>query len=147
MIVPGHMVRPIQKMVQNFFICANSVSQAAGCTALQDPSVARDVAKMLETYNERRKFMVSRLRQMGFGITVEPTGAFYVFANARRFTSDSYSFAFEILENAKVGITPGVDFGTNGEGYVRFTYANSLANIKEGLDRIQRYLEKGQRKI
>jgi aspartate/methionine/tyrosine aminotransferase len=142
MIVPQYMVRPIQKMAQNFFICANSVSQAAGRTALTDKSVAEDVAKMLETYNERRKYMVSRLREIGFGITVEPTGAFYVFANARRFTKDSYSFAFEILENAKVGITPGVDFGSNAEGYVRFTYANSLDNIREGLDRIQRYVEK-----
>jgi aspartate/methionine/tyrosine aminotransferase len=141
MITPEYMVRPIQKMAQNFFICANSLSQAAGCTALTDQSVSEDIARMVAIYDQRRKYMVSRLRKMGFGITVEPTGAFYVFANARRFTSDSYSFAFEILENAKVGITPGVDFGSNGEGYVRFTYANSLDNIQEGLDRIQRYIE------
>ncbi len=106
-----------------------------------EPSVAEDVAKMLETYNQRRKYMVARLREIGFGITVEPTGAFYVFANAHRFTEDSYSFAFEVLEKAKVGITPGVDFGSNGEGYVRFSYANSLENIREGLDRIERYLK------
>jgi aspartate/methionine/tyrosine aminotransferase len=140
MIAPKHLIRPIQKMVQNFFISANSVVQAAGLTALTDPSVREDVAKMLETYNQRRKYIVSRLREIGFGITVEPTGAFYVFANARRFTSDSYAFAFEVLENAKVGITPGVDFGSNAEGYVRFSYANSLENIKEGLDRVERYL-------
>ncbi len=146
MIVPKYLVRPIQKMVQNFFISANSVSQAAGCTALKDPSVAQDIAKMVETYNQRRKYMIARLRQIGFGITVEPTGAFYVFANARRFTNDSYSFAFEILENAKVGITPGVDFGSNAEGYVRFTYANSLDNIREGLDRIQHYIENRSKK-
>ena len=141
MITPEYMVRPIQKMAQNFFICANSISQAAGCTALTDPSVSEDIARMIGTYDQRRKYMVSRLREIGFSITVEPTGAFYVFANARRFTNDSYSFAFEVLENAKVGITPGVDFGANGEGYVRFTYANSLDNIREGLDRIQRYIE------
>ena len=140
LIVPRYMIRPIQKMVQNFFISANSVAQAAGYTALTDPSVTEDVAKMLETYNQRRQYMVPRLREIGFGITVEPTGAFYVFANARRFTDDSYSFAFEILENAKVGITPGVDFGSNAEGYVRFSYANSLENIREGLDRIESYL-------
>jgi aspartate/methionine/tyrosine aminotransferase len=142
LIVPRHMIRPIQKMVQNFFISANSVAQAAGYTALTDPSVREDIAKMLETYDQRRKFMIPRLREIGFGITVEPTGAFYVFANARKFTQDSYSFAFEILENAKVGITPGVDFGSNGEGYVRFSYANSMENIEEGLDRIERYLKK-----
>ncbi len=140
LIVPRHMVRPIQKLVQNFFISANSVAQAAGYTALTDPSVRLEIANMLETYNRRRQYMIPRLREMGFGITVEPTGAFYVFANARRFTGDSYSFAFEVLENAKVGITPGVDFGSNAEGYVRFSYANSLENISEGLKRIERYL-------
>jgi (5-formylfuran-3-yl)methyl phosphate transaminase len=141
LIAPEYMIRPIQKMVQNFFISANSVAQAAGYTALTDPSVAEEVAKMRETYNRRRQYMIARLRQIGFGITVEPTGAFYVFANARRFTDDSYSFAFEVLEKAKVGITPGVDFGSNAEGYVRFSYANSLENIREGLDRIERYLK------
>ena len=140
LIVPKYMVRPIQKMVQNFFISANSVAQAAGYTALTDPSVMDDVAGMLDRYNHRRQFIIPRLREIGFGITVEPTGAFYVLANARRFTSDSYSFAFEILENAKVGITPGVDFGSNAEGYVRFSYANSMENIKEGLNRIESYL-------
>ena len=141
LIAPEYMIRPIQKIVQNFFISANSVAQAAGYTALTDPSVAEEVAKMRETYNRRRQYMIARLRQIGFGITVEPTGAFYVFANARRFTDDSYSFAFEVLEKAKVGITPGVDFGSNAEGYVRFSYANSLENIMEGLDRIERYLK------
>jgi len=141
LIVPKYMVRPIQKMVQNFFISANSVAQAAGYTALTDPSVKKDVQSMVERYNRRRQFMVPRLRELGFGITVEPTGAFYVLANARQFTNDSYSFAFEILENAKVGVTPGIDFGSNAEGYIRFSYANSLDNIKEGLNRIERFLQ------
>jgi len=145
LIVPRHLIRPIQKMVQNFFISANSMAQAAGLTALTDPSVRKDIERMLETYNRRRQYIVPRIREMGFGITVEPTGAFYVFANARRFTDDSYSFAFEVLENAKVGITPGVDFGSNAEGYVRFSYANSLENIKEGLNRLERYLASRKR--
>lgn len=140
LIVPKFMIRPIQKMVQNFFISANSVVQAAGYAALTDPSVTRDIHEMLERYNRRRRYIITRLRQIGFGITVEPTGAFYVLANARRFTDDSYSFAFEILENAKVGITPGIDFGSNAEGYVRFSYANSIENIEEGLNRIEEYL-------
>lgn len=88
--------------------------------------------------------MIQRLKKMGFGITVEPTGAFYVLANAKRFSSDSYSLAFDILHNAKVGVTPGVDFGPNCEGYIRFTYANSLENIAEGMDRLEQYLEARQ---
>jgi (5-formylfuran-3-yl)methyl phosphate transaminase len=141
LIVPKDLVRVMQKMLQNFFISANAMVQAAGCTALADPSVKVDVQKMCDTYNERRKFIIPRLREIGFDITVEPTGAFYVFANARRFTKDSYAFAFEILEQARVGITPGVDFGPHGEGYVRFSYANSLENIAEGLRRIEDYLK------
>jgi (5-formylfuran-3-yl)methyl phosphate transaminase len=141
LIVPKELIRPMQKMLQNFFISANAMVQTAGCVALTDLSVWADVRKMRDTYNERRKFMIPRLREIGFEITVEPTGAFYVFANARRFTQDSYAFAFEVLENAKVGITPGIDFGPHGEGYVRFSYANSLENIAEGLRRIETYLQ------
>ena len=84
--------------------------------------------------------MISRLKEIGFTITVEPTGAFYVFANAARFGEDSYKLAFEVLEKAHVGVTPGIDFGKNGEGYIRFSYANSLENIKEGMKRIENYL-------
>jgi aspartate/methionine/tyrosine aminotransferase len=96
---------------------------------------------MKSIYNQRRHFMIKRLRALGFGITVEPTGAFYVFANARHISGDSYKLAFDILEKAHVGVTPGVDFGQNGEGYIRFSYANSIERIEEGLDRIERYLE------
>jgi len=140
LIVPKDLVRPMQKMLQNFFISANAMVQTAGYVALTDPGVKADVRKMCDTYNERRKFIIPRLREIGFEITVEPTGAFYVFANARRFTKDSYAFAFEVLENARVGITPGIDFGPRGEGYLRFSYANSIENIAEGLRRIEDYL-------
>ena len=66
---------------------------------------------------------------------------FFVFANARHLSEDSYILAFDILENAHVGVAPGIDFGSNGEGYLRFSYANSLENIAEGMDRLQKYLE------
>ena len=98
---------------------------------------------MKDMYNERRKYMLTRLREMGFIIHAEPTGAFYVFADARQYTIDSYTFAFDVLNRAHLGITPGIDFGKNGEGFVRFSYANSLENIKEGLDRLESYLIKG----
>jgi len=126
-------------MQQNLFICANSAVQRAGIAALQ--KTAEDVARMRRIYDERRRFMIRRLRELGFGITTEPTGAFYVFANARHLSGDSYNLAFDILEKAHVGVTPGVDFGANGEGYLRFSYANSLERIAEGLDRIEAYLE------
>ena len=139
LIAPPEFIRPIQKMQQNFFICAGSLAQRAGIAALQESEA--EVEEMKSIYNRRRKFMIKRLKQLGFSITVEPTGAFYVFANARSFSSDSYRLAFDILEKAHVGVTPGVDFGKNGEGYLRFSYANSIENIEEGLNRLERYLK------
>jgi (5-formylfuran-3-yl)methyl phosphate transaminase len=138
LIAPEKFIRPIQKMQQNFFICAGSLAQRAGIAALQE--TGPEVAEMKRIYNQRRKFMIKRLKELGFSITVEPTGAFYVFANARGFSGDSYRLAFDILEKAHVGVTPGIDFGQNGEGYLRFSYANSMERIAEGLDRIERYL-------
>jgi len=138
LIAPERFIRPIQKMQQNFFICAGSLAQRAGIAALQE--TGPEVAEMKRIYNERRKFMIKRLKELGFSITVEPTGAFYVFANARSFSGDSYRLAFDILEKAHVGVTPGIDFGQNGEGYLRLSYANSMENIAEGLDRIEKYL-------
>ncbi|MEJ5348634.1 MAG: pyridoxal phosphate-dependent aminotransferase [Desulfosoma sp.] len=140
LVVPKDLVRPMQALMQNFFISANSVSQWAGLAALTVPEVRNDVARMVRIYDERRRFMIQRLRAMGFGITVEPTGAFYVFANAKKFSTDSLALAFEILEKARVGVTPGVDFGSRGEGYLRFSYANSLENIAEAMDRLERFL-------
>jgi aspartate/methionine/tyrosine aminotransferase len=138
LIAPPPFIRPIQKIQQNFFICANSVVQVAGIAALEEAE--EDVARMKKIYDERRRYMVKRLREMGLGITVEPTGAFYVFANAKHISKDSYKLAFDILEKAHVGVTPGIDFGQHGEGYLRFSYANSMENIAEGLDRLERYL-------
>jgi aspartate/methionine/tyrosine aminotransferase len=112
--------------------------QWAGIAALEEAE--DDVARMRAIYDERRRFMIKRLKEMGFGITVEPTGAFYVLANAKRFSKDSYRLAFDILDRAHVGVTPGIDFGSNAEGYLRFSYANALENIAEGLDRIERYM-------
>jgi aspartate/methionine/tyrosine aminotransferase len=142
LIAPPSFVRPIQKLQQNLFICANSVIQRAGIAALQESD--EDVAHMIEVYDERRRYTIARLRELGFGITVEPTGAFYVFVNASHISNDSYGLAFDILEKAHVGVTPGIDFGSNGEGYLRFSYANSIENIAQGLDRLERYLQRRQ---
>ena len=139
LIAPAPFIRPIQKIQQNFFISPNSVVQKAAIAALEQSDA--DVSRMRSMYNERRQYMVKRLKELGLGITVEPTGAFYVFANARHISRDSYQLAFDILEKAHVGVTPGIDFGQHGEGYIRFSYANSMENIVEGLNRLERYLE------
>ncbi|MEW5721795.1 MAG: pyridoxal phosphate-dependent aminotransferase [Thermodesulfobacteriota bacterium] len=138
-IAPEDFVRPLQKIQQNFFISASSVSQKAGVAALRE--AGPDVERMRRTYDERRRFLLAGLRRLGFNILVEPTGAFYVLVNARHLNPDSYRLAFDILEKARVGVTPGIDFGANAEGYLRFSYANSIEKIEEGLWRLEKYLE------
>ena len=140
LIAPKEHMRSLQILQQNLFICAPSTAQKAGIAALKEANL--DVELMRATYNERRLYIIDRLRKMGFIIHTEPQGAFYVFCDARKFTSDSYHFAFDALEKAHVGITPGIDFGTSGEGFVRFSYANSLENIRCGMDRLENYLSR-----
>jgi aspartate/methionine/tyrosine aminotransferase len=140
LIAPKEFIRPMQKIQQNLFISASSFSQWAAIVGLREAE--KDVKKMRDTYDQRRRFLIPRLRELGFGITVEPTGAFYILANAKRFSNDSYHLAFDILTEAKVGVAPGIDFGTNAEGYLRFCYANSLENIEEGMNRLGKYLER-----
>ncbi len=137
-IVPPELIRPLQKMHQNFFISANAFVQAAGIAALRE--ALPDSERMRRSYDERRRFIVPGLRRLGFGVATEPNGAFYVFANAKRFSGDSYRFAFELLERAKVCVSPGVAFGKNGEGYLRFSYASSLDSLAEALRRLAGYL-------
>jgi (5-formylfuran-3-yl)methyl phosphate transaminase len=139
-IAPHEFIRPIQKLQQNLFICPNSAVQRAGIAALE--LAGKDVARMKRIYDQRRRFMIGRLRELGFGLTVEPTGAFYVFCNASHLSTDSLALAFDILEKAHVGVTPGIDFGPHGEGYLRFSYANSLDKIAKGLDRLETYLRR-----
>lgn len=139
LIAPKEFIRPMQKLQQNLFISASSFSQWGALAGLKQ--AGRDVERMRQTYDRRRRYLIPRLKGLGFGITVEPTGAFYVLANAKRFANDSYELAFDILVKAKVGIAPGIDFGSNAEGYLRFCYANSMENIEEGMNRLGRYLE------
>jgi (5-formylfuran-3-yl)methyl phosphate transaminase len=141
LIAPREFIRPMQKLCQNFFISANSVAQFAGIAALKES--AADVARMKAIYDERRRYLLPRLKALGLGVAHDPTGAFYVLANARhwaeRFGGSSLKLAFDILEKAHVGVTPGIDFGQNAEGFLRFSYANSLENIATALDRLAAY--------
>jgi aspartate/methionine/tyrosine aminotransferase len=137
-VAPRAFIRPMQKIQQNLFISANSVSQWAAVTALREAQP--DVERMKTTYDQRRLYMLRRLKELGFGIEVDPAGAFYVLARASHLSNNSYELAFQILEKACVGVAPGVDFGTNAEGYLRFSYANSIENITEGLNRIERFI-------
>ena len=142
LIAPKSYIRSMQKLVQNLFISANSFVQWGGVTALRE--AGDEVVRMRTIYNERRKYLIRRLREIGLGVKVEPTGAFYILGNIKAFSNDSYKTAFDILEKARVGVTPGIDFGKNCEGYLRFSYANSIENIEEGINRLEKYLKEVQ---
>jgi aspartate/methionine/tyrosine aminotransferase len=137
-IAPAVFIRPMQKIQQNFFISAATPAQWAGVAALRE--AGEDVARMRAIYDQRRRFLIQGLIRLGFNIKVEPRGAFYILVNARHLHHDSYALAFDILEKAHVGVSPGIDFGANAEGYLRFSYANSMENIAEGLRRLEEYL-------
>ncbi len=138
LIAPLEYIRPLQNIQQNFFICANSFVQHAGVAALRGPQ--EHVQEMVATYDKRRRYMLKRLREIGFKVRSEPDGAYYILADARAFDDDSLKLSRRILEEAGVAVTPGIDFGDGAEGYLRFSYANSLENIEEGMRRIEELL-------
>jgi len=137
-ILPKDLVRPVQKLQQNLFICASSFGQRAAITALREGEPF--TRQMAAAYDERRRFILSRLREIGLGVKVEPTGAFYVLANASHIHPNSYALASDILERVGVATTPGIDFGDGAEGYLRFSYATALPRIREAMDRLEAYV-------
>jgi len=139
-ILPRSMVRPLQKVQQNFFISTGDFVQWAAVAAIREAEP--EVERMRAIYNHRRQVMLAGVAALGLGVTVPPTGAFYVLANAKKFTADSLQFSRDVLEHALVGVAPGIDFGRNAEGYIRFSYATGEDQIREGLARLGRYLER-----
>jgi aspartate/methionine/tyrosine aminotransferase len=138
-IAPPDFIRPIQKLQQNLFISPNPFVQRAGVAALKNAK--SEAREMVQIFNQRRRKMVEGLKNLGFEIKCEPRGAFYVFVNSRRLGDKSYDLAFDILEKSHVAVTPGIDFGYGGEGYLRFSYTTSLKNIDEGMRRLGEYIK------
>jgi aspartate/methionine/tyrosine aminotransferase len=139
LISPLSCMRTLQTLHQNFLICANHFVQRGGIAALQQ--CGDDVTAMRKTYDKRRKILVAGLRKLGFGVHFEPKGAFYVLADARHIDNNSQRLALDILEKTGVAITPGVDFGSGAEGFLRFSYTRPSAEIVSALERIGDYLQ------
>jgi len=139
LIAPREFVRPAEKIQQNFFLAANAFVQQAGVVALTQAQ--GDVARMREVYDERRRFLVPALREVGLRIDCEPCGAFYVFADARCWGEDSLQLSERLLEEAGVACAPGIDFGAGGEGFLRFSYATSIERLAEGARRLGAWSE------
>jgi aspartate/methionine/tyrosine aminotransferase len=137
---PREYISPIEKLVQNIFIAASTPAQHAALEALK-PSARTELERRRQIFRERRDYLLPALRGLGFSIPVEPQGGFYIYADCSRFTSDSRAFAAALLEEAGVAIAPGLDFGSyRRERHLRFSYANSLQNLQEGVRRMAAFL-------
>lgn len=135
LVAPRAFVRPAEAIQQNFFLCANHFVQVAGVTALLEGEP--DVARMRAVYDERRRYFVPALRSLGLRIDVAPTAAFYVFADASAWGSDSLALTYRLIDEAGVSAAPGVDFGPSGEGFLRLSYVSATERLAEGVERLR----------
>ena len=139
LIAPQSLVAPLQRLQQNLFVCASSLAQTAAIAALREAD--EDLERMTEQYSKRREVLYNGLEALGFPIPCKPMGAYYIFAQADHLDSDSLRLAKRILEEAHVGVTPGIDFGSRAEGWLRFSFANNIDNINEALRRLEKWLK------
>ncbi|MBI2313721.1 MAG: pyridoxal phosphate-dependent aminotransferase [Betaproteobacteria bacterium] len=143
LVAPEALVRELEKLAQNLFISAPTASQRAALAAFTPENIAI-LEERREEFCRRRDFLLPALRDLGFDIPVEPQGAFYLYAGCSRFAGDSQRFALDVLEQAGVAITPGLDFGANApQHHVRFAYTTSLENLREGVRRIGEFVRRG----
>ncbi len=138
MVVPDGMIRTVERIAQNMFICPPHASQVAALAALD---CVDEAEANLAVYAENRRLMLERLPKIGFSRIAPPEGAFYIYADVSELTTDSLAFAAEILEKAGVAVTPGLDFDPHrGAQTLRFSYAAAAAEIAEGLDRLAAFM-------
>ena len=136
---PVEIMKQMIKIHQFAIMCAPTTSQEAGVEALRNGD--HDVAVMKEEYDQRRRFLLHSLREMGLEC-FEPLGAFYVFPNIKKFGMTSDEFATRLLYEEKLAVVPGTAFGDCGEGFLRISYAYSLENLTKALERLRRFVQK-----
>lgn len=134
---PAEIIEQMLKIHQYAIMCAPTTSQYAAVEAVKNCD--EEVAQMREEYNARRRYLMHRFREMGLQC-FEPFGAFYVFPSIQEFGMTSEEFATEFLNRKKVAVVPGTAFGDCGEGFLRISYAYSLDNLKEALDRMEEFI-------
>ncbi|MBR1877053.1 MAG: aminotransferase class I/II-fold pyridoxal phosphate-dependent enzyme [Lachnospiraceae bacterium] len=134
---PENIISQMTKLHQYCIMCAPTTSQYAAVEALKHGD--RDVEKMRESYNERRRFLMHEFKEMGLQC-FEPYGAFYVFPSIKKFNMTSDEFAIKLLEKKNVAVVPGTAFGDCGEGFLRISYAYSIDNLKTAIDRIKEFI-------
>ena len=136
---PSDIIAQMTKIHQFAIMCAPTNSQYAGVEALKNGD--DDILEMKDAYNERRRYVLSRLKEMGIPC-FEPLGAFYIFPDIRKFGLSSEEFALRLLNEEKVVVVPGNAFGESGEGFIRISYAYSLKDLKNALARVENFIKK-----
>ena len=142
MVVPDALVPVVERLAQNLFICASTISQHAALACFEAESIAEYERRRAE-FKARRDYFIPALNQLGLSVPVEPDGAFYAWADCSQVCSklgikDSWDFAFEVMQRAHVAITPGRDFGTAQTAqFVRFSTASSMAQLQESIARLK----------
>ncbi|ADJ27702.1 pyridoxal phosphate-dependent aminotransferase [Nitrosococcus watsonii] len=140
LVVPNNFIEAAEKLAQNLFLAASTPAQYAALAAFKPETLEILEARRVE-FQQRRDFLLPGLRSLGFYVPVTPQGAFYIYANCSRFSTDSFAFAQELLEKTGVAVTPGIDFGCNApQQHLRFAYTTSTEQLQEGLKRLQAYL-------
>jgi aminotransferase len=135
----AELIEAMMKIHQYTMLCASSLSQKAALEALARP--ASDIGEMLQEYRRRRNFIAAAFADIGLDCH-RPLGAFYAFPSIARFGLSSRDFALQLLEEEKVAVVPGSAFGACGEGFLRCAYATSMANVKEAMARLKRFVSK-----
>lgn len=136
---PDAIMQQMVKIHQFAIMCAPTNSQFAAVEALRNCD--EEVEKMVEAYNQRRRFLLNAFREMGLDC-FEPYGAFYVFPSIKKFGMTSDEFATRLLNEEKVAVVPGTAFGDCGEGYLRISYAYSIDNLKVALGRLSNFVKR-----
>lgn len=140
LVAPASYILAIDKLAQNIFIAASTPAQYAALAAY-DAGVQQELQKRRDIFRDRRDFLLPALRELGFEIPLVPQGAFYLYADCSRFTDDSQALALRLLDQAGVAIAPGLDFGSHRAAlHARFSYANTLDNLREGVARLRSHL-------
>jgi aspartate/methionine/tyrosine aminotransferase len=139
MVLPDALVRPVERIAQNLAICAPTISQRAAIAAFE---ATADLDVIRDGYAANRRLLLDRLPKIGFEDLFPVDGAFYVYASVRRFSNDSLAFTSRMLAEAGVAATPGHDFDQiNGNGFIRFSFAGTEADMAEAMERLARWLK------
>ena len=142
LVAPFFLIRDLDKLAQNIFLAPPTLSQYAALAAFDDQTITVLEQRRVE-FQRRRDFLLPQLRQLGFDIPRQPEGAFYLYADCSRFSADSHRFCEDLLQDAGVAITPGIDFGHHlSRTHVRFAYTTALEKLQEGVTRIAGFVNK-----